>query len=219
MEREKGGVKNRGESKLEKIKYSFFSHLLLPSSREPKATFIIHIPLCPSLVFLPKCYLCPHLFFCILKRKDNTTYKLSLLLKNNWLYKVLQSKKLKWLKLCFFHLPCPRFPFLFSIFFYLAVLGLSCNMWDLVPWAGIEAGSPALGAQSLSHWTTREVPRFPFLKVVYVLRKFNLNILLKFPRDENILNILELALCTHFIFMEGSRNRWCSNFLKSDWFG
>ena len=79
--RKKGGVKNHGESKLEKIKYSFFSHLLLPSFREPKATFIIHIPLCPSLVFLPKCYLCPHLFFCILKRKDNTTYKLSLLLK------------------------------------------------------------------------------------------------------------------------------------------
>ena len=35
---------------------------------------------------------------------------------------------------------------------------LSCGMWDLVPWPGIEPGPPALGAQSLSHWTTREVP-------------------------------------------------------------
>ena len=35
---------------------------------------------------------------------------------------------------------------------------LSCNMWDLVPWPGIEPGPSALGAQSLSHWTTREVP-------------------------------------------------------------
>ena len=34
----------------------------------------------------------------------------------------------------------------------------------------------------------------------------------------NILNILELALSIHFIVIEGSHNRWCSNFLKSDWF-
>ena len=40
----------------------------------------------------------------------------------------------------------------------LATLGLSCGIWDLVPWAGIKPGSPALGVQSLSHWTTREVP-------------------------------------------------------------
>ena len=29
----------------------------------------------------------------------------------------------------------------------------------LVPWPGIEPRTPALGAWSLSHWTTREVPR------------------------------------------------------------
>ena len=33
----------------------------------------------------------------------------------------------------------------------------SCDVWDLAPWPGIEPGSPALGAQSLSHWTTRAV--------------------------------------------------------------
>ena len=33
----------------------------------------------------------------------------------------------------------------------------SCSMWDLVPWPGIECGAPALGARTLSHWTTREV--------------------------------------------------------------
>ena len=32
---------------------------------------------------------------------------------------------------------------------------LSCTMWDLVPWPGIKSGPPALGAQSLSHWTTK----------------------------------------------------------------
>ena len=32
------------------------------------------------------------------------------------------------------------------------------STWDLVPLAGIKPGPPALGLQSLSHWTTREVP-------------------------------------------------------------
>ena len=34
-------------------------------------------------------------------------------------------------------------------------------MWDLVPWPEIEPVPPALGAWSLSHWTTRKVPRNP----------------------------------------------------------
>ena len=41
--------------------------------------------------------------------------------------------------------------------------GLSCGVWDLVPWPGIEPGSPALEAQSLSLCTTREVPLPTFL--------------------------------------------------------
>ena len=52
------------------------------------------------------------------------------------------------------------------MFIYLTALGLSCgifrcDMWDVVPWSGIEPGLPALGAQSLSHWTPREVPSLP----------------------------------------------------------
>ena len=34
---------------------------------------------------------------------------------------------------------------------------LRCGLWDLVPWPGIELRSPALGAQNLSHWTTRDI--------------------------------------------------------------
>ena len=34
---------------------------------------------------------------------------------------------------------------------------LSCSMWDLVPWPGIEHMPPALGAQSLRHRTTGQV--------------------------------------------------------------
>ena len=36
---------------------------------------------------------------------------------------------------------------------------LSCGMWDLVSWLGIEPQPPALGAWNLCHWTTREVPQ------------------------------------------------------------
>ena len=32
------------------------------------------------------------------------------------------------------------------------------GMCDLVPWPGFEPGPPALGALSLNHWTTKEVP-------------------------------------------------------------
>ena len=46
----------------------------------------------------------------------------------------------------------------FYNYFYLAALDLSCSMWDLVPWLGIEPGPPALGAQRIRHQTTREVP-------------------------------------------------------------
>ena len=34
---------------------------------------------------------------------------------------------------------------------------LSCDMWDLVPKSGIELRPSELDAQSLSHWTIREV--------------------------------------------------------------
>ena len=40
---------------------------------------------------------------------------------------------------------------------------LSCSMWELVSWPGIKPGATALGAQSLSHWTAREVPHPTFL--------------------------------------------------------
>ena len=40
----------------------------------------------------------------------------------------------------------------------------SWGMWDLVPWPGIEPRPPELGAPSLSHWTTREVPYITVFK-------------------------------------------------------
>ena len=46
----------------------------------------------------------------------------------------------------------------FKLFIYLNASGLRWSMWDLVPWPGTEPKASELGAQSLSHWTTREVP-------------------------------------------------------------
>ena len=57
--------------------------------------------------------------------------------------------------------------FLNIYLFILAALGLSYSLQDLLvaaacgiyfPGPGIEPGPPALGARSLTHWTTREVP-------------------------------------------------------------
>ena len=74
-------------------------------------------------------------------------------------------------------------------------------MQDLVPWPGIEPGAPALGARSLTHWTTKEVP-----KVILTKRKKNrkncVTLLLKtfqWPPSELELNsqLLTLASRSH----------------------
>ena len=57
-----------------------------------------------------------------------------------------------------------------KVFIYLAAPGLSYSMWDLVPRPGIESRPPVLGAQSLSHWNTREVLR------MYAEYKMNIKI-------------------------------------------
>ena len=40
----------------------------------------------------------------------------------------------------------------------LLVTSQQANMWDLAPWPGIKPGPRAWGAQSLSPWTSRDVP-------------------------------------------------------------
>ena len=49
---------------------------------------------------------------------------------------------------------------------------LSCSTWDLFPWPGIEPVPPTLGVQSLSHWTTREVPRMNTLIYYFITYSF-----------------------------------------------
>ena len=51
-----------------------------------------------------------------------------------------------------------------------AIWTLNGNMWDLVPWPGIEPEPSAFGAWSLSHWTPREV-----LTTVFFFFFFKLN--------------------------------------------
>ena len=64
------------------------------------------------------------------------------------------------------------------IFIYLAALGLSYSTWDLVPWSEIEPGLSALIVQSLSYWTTREIPAWHIFDVFSVPVQLNMLILL-----------------------------------------
>ena len=61
--------------------------------------------------------------------------------------------------------------------FYLFVLVkacriFSCGIWDLVPWPQREP--PALGAPSLCHWTTSEVPYSPFYILLNSASKYSI---------------------------------------------
>ena len=42
---------------------------------------------------------------------------------------------------------------------------LNCGMWDLSSLTRDRTRAPALGAQNLSHWTTREVSPLPYYLV------------------------------------------------------
>ena len=60
-------------------------------------------------------------------------------------------------------------------FYLFGSTGLSCSLWDLLPRQRLEPRPPALGAQSLSHWTTRDVPKHTiFLKLhfKYLIMRF-----------------------------------------------
>lgn len=50
---------------------------------------------------------------------------------------------------------------------YLAVLVLSCGTRDLLLPTRVEPGPPAVGAQRLSHWITKEVPGLVFLTCLF----------------------------------------------------
>ena len=56
-----------------------------------------------------------------------------------------------------------------GFFIFVVACGIfSSGMWDLVPSPGMKPRPCALGAWSLSHWTTGKVPNFPFLNSYYV---------------------------------------------------
>ena len=63
---------------------------------------------------------------------------------------------------------------------------LSCSMWDLVPWPKTKPRPPAVGAWSLSWWTTREVPKI-FFKI------FNFS--LSFDSHSNSLSYICVCVC------------------------
>ena len=58
-------------------------------------------------------------------------------------------------------MPVLLFVFVFRVFFFFWPHSVACKI--LVPQPGVEPVPPALGKQSLRHWTIREVPGYLFL--------------------------------------------------------
>ena len=81
----------------------------------------------------------------------------------------------QWTRRLFLPFSCCKqwgyFYFILLMFIYLALPSLSCGPrdLDLVPDQGSYSGPTALGVQSLSHWTTREVLRLLFKKILFIL--------------------------------------------------
>ena len=69
---------------------------------------------------------------------------------------------------------------------------LSCVMWDLFHWPGIKPRAPALGAQSLNHWTTRNIPHISFSNSHF---KFSKGFLLHLIHSPQICMTWSLPFC------------------------
>ena len=74
----------------------------------------------------------------------------------------------------------------YEIFFYFSS---SCSMWNLVSWAGIKPGPPAMRVGSLSHWTPGKVP--PKL----ILNNYSLTVFLKWRNEFSTFKIFFFFLC------------------------
>ena len=97
---------------------------------------------------------------------------------------------------------------LFSFFFFnlfliicFSVPGLSWDMQGLVPWPGLEPGPPALGAQSLRHWSIREVPPLFSIAVHSVLTFWIVSL---FSPTSVVLE----GIWRHFSYKPSSINAW-----------
>ena len=106
---------------------------------------------------------------------------------------LIPSRKYLWILIPQSLIPAqPLFSFFKFTLLNLAVPGLTCSTqdfrcgvqiltwgtWDLVPCPGIKPGPPALGVQSLSYWTRREVPCLVFLSCSKWILFFSFSLLL-----------------------------------------
>ena len=95
-------------------------------------------------------------------------------------------------------------------------------MRDLVPWPGTKPWSLALGARSLSHWTTREVPKRLFrsssLSAIRVVSPAHLRLLIFLP-EVLISACASSSLTFHVMYSTYKFNKqgdniqpWCTPF-------
>ena len=92
-------------------------------------------------------------------------------------------------------------------------------MWDLDPRPGMEPGPPALGAQSLTHWTAREVPSPSFwTNLIKSLPCFNIS--LREWSPQFLVQVQDLHLWLHTTFPAPSTkpSQGAGHFHISDYF-
>ena len=77
---------------------------------------------------------------------------------NNQLLYCLLSRGLQLVFLFFFFIWLRQVLVMACGIFNWSMRALSCSMWALDPWLGVEPRPPPLGVQSLSHWATKRVP-------------------------------------------------------------
>ena len=92
---------------------------------------------------------------------------------------------------------------------------LSCGIWDLVPWPGIEPGSPALGVQSLSHWSTREVPLMAPFNLITSLKALSSNTVTYWGTRGSGVNIWLVVGGRQWSPLESCCNLWLFFFISS----
>ena len=123
----------------------------------PKANDVKYL----SCDYLPSIYLFDHItvrVFCLLSNWVVWYFTIEGFLKSIYLAALGLSWGIQDLQSSLRHKGC----------FSWSIWTLSCNMWDLAPWSGIEPRPPALKAQTLSHRKTREVSVLNFESSLYI---------------------------------------------------
>ena len=92
-----------------------------------------------------------------------------------------------------------------NFFFFFLINSFDCpgsQLWHVgssIPNQGLNPGPPALGAQSLNHWTTREIPELLFLNFLFSIffSQESCHLILAASWQPEFLSTAQMSLQTH----------------------